>query len=59
MPFVTVKLVGKLNREQKEDLVKGISGLIEKVTGKEIKYTQVVIEEVDRENWGKDGKLLG
>lgn len=59
MPHVTVKLVGKLTRKQKEDIAKGITDILEKMAGKDSKYTHVVFEEVERENWAVAGKLLG
>ena len=59
MPFVNIKLLGKLTREQKQEIVKGITELLQKVAGKDPKVINIVIEELERENWGKEGKLLG
>jgi len=58
MPFVEIKLAGSVNREQKEELVKGVTDLLEKVAGKPPQATYVVIQEVERENWAKGGTLL-
>ncbi|ACN98252.1 conserved domain protein [Sulfurihydrogenibium azorense Az-Fu1] len=58
MPYVNVKVAGKLTKEQKEKIVEGITKLLEEVANKPPQSTYVVIDEVDRENWGKGGKLL-
>ncbi len=58
MPYVNVKVAGSLSREQKEQLVEGISKVLEDVAGKPPSATYVVIDEVDRGNWAKGGKLL-
>ena len=59
MPYVNIKLVGKLNKKQKEDIVKGITDVLAKATGKDPDYTYVVIEEISGENWAMGGKLFG
>lgn len=58
MPYVNVKVAGKLTKEQKEKIVEGITKLLEEVANKPPQSTYVVIDELDRENWGKGGKLL-
>ncbi len=58
MPYVNVKVAGKLSKEQKRKIVEGITKLLEEVANKPPSATYVVIEEVDRDNWGKEGKLL-
>ena len=58
MPYVNVKVAGKLTKEQKEKIVEGITKLLEEVANKSPQSTYVVIDEIDRENWGKAGKLL-
>ncbi len=58
MPYVEVKLLGKLTEEQKEAIVKGISDVLYEVAGKKPESTYVVIVEVDRENWGVGGTLF-
>ncbi len=58
MPYVNVKVAGALTKAQKENLSKGITDVIEKVTAKPPSYTYIVIEEVDRENWAIGGTLL-
>ncbi len=58
MPYVNIKLIGKLTHDQKADIVREFSETLERVAGKPSEHTYVVIEEVDRENWGKGGKLF-
>lgn len=59
MPYVDLKLVGKLTREQKEKIVEEFSATLEKVAKKPKEYTYVSIQEFDASNWGSGGKLLG
>lgn len=58
MPFVNVKLLGTLTTDQKRDLVDRISRDLQEVAGKDPESTYIVIEEVERENWAKGGKLF-
>ncbi len=58
MPYVNVKVAGKLSKEQKEKIVEGITKVLEEVANKPPSATYIVIDEVDRENWAKAGKLL-
>jgi len=59
MPFVNVKVAGKLTRAQKEQISKDISETLLKVAGKPKDATYIVFDEVDRENWAKGDGLLG
>jgi 4-oxalocrotonate tautomerase len=59
MPHINLKLIGKLTRKQKQTIAKEFSETIFKVTGKEKDKTQLVIEEINAENWAKGDKLLG
>ena len=59
MPYVNVKVAGKLNREQKEQIVKEMSETLLRVANKPLNVTYVVIEEIEHENWGVGAKLLG
>lgn len=58
MPYVNVKLVGKLTHGQKQEIAKGITEILQKVANKKPETTNVHIEEVDAENWAVAGKLL-
>ncbi len=59
MPYVNVKLIGKLSKQQKQAIVEQISETLEKVANKPKNHTYVVIEEIQAENWGANGKLFG
>ena len=59
MPYVNVKLIGKLTKQQKQTIVEQISETLEKVANKPKRHTYIVIEEISAENWGVNGKLFG
>ncbi|RMF88297.1 MAG: 4-oxalocrotonate tautomerase family protein [Nitrospirae bacterium] len=59
MPYCHLRVAGSLTREQKEEIAREITDLLERVAGKPPEATYVVIEEVERENWAKGGELLG
>lgn len=44
-----------MTREQKAELIKGVSELLLKVLNKPLDATFVVINEVDMEDWGVGG----
>ncbi len=58
MPYINVKVVGKLDIEQKKEIAKGFSSILEKVAGKNPKSTYIVFDEVERENWAVGERLL-
>ena len=58
MPYINVKVAGSLTREQKETIVERITELMEEVAGKPPSATYIVIDEVSRGNWAKNGALL-
>ena len=58
MPFVNVKLVGTLSREQKEEIAAQISTTLETVANKSKSHTYIVFDEVPAENWAIGDKLL-
>ena len=57
MPYVNVKLIRRVAREQKEQLVSEITDTLVRVLGKKPEHTHVVIDEVDADNWGFAGVL--
>ncbi len=59
MPIITIENVGELTKEQKEQLVEKVTKLVVDVTGKPSQYVYVRIDEIPRENFAMDGKLLG
>ncbi|MBU0548244.1 MAG: 4-oxalocrotonate tautomerase family protein [Candidatus Omnitrophica bacterium] len=59
MPYINLKLVGKLNKEQKEKIAKEFSETLLKIAGKPKEATYLVIDEVKGENWAKGDKFFG
>lgn len=59
MPYVALKLVGKLSKEQKSKIVEEFTRTLEQVAKKPKEYTYVSIEEFEASDWGMAGKLLG
>jgi len=58
MPYINLKLVGKLNRQQKEKIAKEFSDTLFKVAGKKKECTYLVIDEIDGENWAQGDKFF-
>jgi len=58
MPFINLKLVGKLSREQKAKIAKEFSDTLLKVAGKPKEATYLVIDEVTGENWAQGDKFF-
>lgn len=58
MPYVNVRLIGKLSREQKKKIAEEITETLERVALKPRSYTQVSFDELKDENWAIAGKLL-
>lgn len=58
MPIVTLENAGKLTSEQKKKLIKELTDVVVKVTGKSPSAVYVRLDEVPRENFGVGGKSL-
>jgi len=58
MPVVNVKITTGATRQQKEQLIEGITDLLARVLDKNPASTHVVIEEVSPENWGIRGRTV-
>lgn len=58
MPVVSIKLAGKLNREQKKAIAAEITATLEKHANKPARYTYISFEELPDENWAIAGVLL-
>ncbi len=58
MPFVNIKLTTGVSREQKQELIAGVTELLVRVLQKNPATTHVVIEEIDLENWGIGGESV-
>jgi 4-oxalocrotonate tautomerase len=59
MPYVNLKLVGKLTRKQKAKIAEEFSDTLLKVAGKPKESLYLVIDEVDGKNWAKGDKFFG
>lgn len=56
MPFVNIKITKDgVTKEQKEEVIAGVTQLLVDVLGKNPKTTFVLIEEVETDNWGIGG----
>ncbi|WP_374282888.1 4-oxalocrotonate tautomerase family protein [Desulfovibrio sp.] len=61
MPFVNIKVTGGLEAptaEQKQELIKGTTELLQRVLNKNPATTVVIIEEVSTDNWGIGGESV-
>ncbi len=59
MPYVNIKITREgATAEQKAELIKGVTELLRDVLGKNPATTVVVIDEVDRDNWGIGGETV-
>ena len=59
MPYINIKLAGNLNQNQKQEIAKEITDLMQRVANKPPSYTYIVFDEVQSENWSIGGNLLG
>ena len=56
MPYVNIKVTREgVTREQKAELIAGVTDLLARVLQKNPAMTHVVIDEVDLDNWGLGG----
>jgi len=59
MPYVNIKITKTgATAEQKAELIKGATELLQRVLNKNPATTVVVIEEVDTDNWGVGGESI-
>ena len=59
MPYINLKLIGTLTKEQKQKIAEQFSETLEKVANKPRKYLYLVIDEVPGENWAQGDKFFG
>ena len=59
MPYVSVKLVGKLTKDQKQKIAQDISETLLKLANKPKSQTYISFDEFSAENWAVGDKLLG
>jgi len=59
MPYVKIELTREgVTREQKQELISGITNLITEVLNKDPHLTHVVIQEIELDNWGYAGEQV-
>ncbi|MCL4143099.1 UNVERIFIED_CONTAM: hypothetical protein GTU68_011102 [Idotea baltica] len=59
MPYVNIKVTEEgVTKQQKSELIKGVTDLLQNVLGKNPATTVVVIDEVDTDNWGIGGEQV-
>jgi len=59
MPYVKIELTREgVTREQKQELISGITNLITEVLNKDPYLTHVVIQEIELDNWGYAGEQV-
>lgn len=58
MPYVNIRVAGKLTREQKEKIADGVTRVIAREANKPEESILIFIDEEQRENIASGGKLL-
>lgn len=59
MPYVNIKITQEgATAEQKAELIRGVTKLLQDVLGKNPQTTVVVIDEVATDNWGIGGETV-
>lgn len=60
MPYVNIRITDEgCTSEQKKQLIKGVTDLLEDVLGKNPKTTFVIIDDhTSTDNWGIDGRTV-
>ena len=61
MPYVNIKVTGGSeapSKEQKAELIKGVTDLLATVLGKNPATTVVVIDEIEMDNYGLGGESI-
>jgi len=59
MPYVNIKITKEgASAEQKAQLIKGVTGLLADILGKNPRTTVVVVEEIEMDNWGIGGETV-
>jgi len=58
MPYVNIRVAGKLSRKQKKKIAKGVTRVIAKEANKPKSSILIFIDEEQRENIAKGGRLL-
>jgi 4-oxalocrotonate tautomerase len=57
MPHIHVQIIAGATREQKAQLVEEFTESLVRVMGKKREYTNIIIEEIQPQDWGYAGLL--
>ena len=58
MPYVNIRLAGKIDKNQKAEICKGVTKVVCDVTGKPESSVLIFIDECEHENISSGGVLL-
>ena len=58
MPYINLQITKGASRQQKAQIVKEFTETLVKVLGKNPQNTHIVIQEIEREDWGLAGALV-
>ncbi|MFT6103203.1 MAG: 4-oxalocrotonate tautomerase [Granulosicoccus sp.] len=59
VPYVNIKITNEgATKDQKLELIAGVTDLLSTILGKNPATTIVVIDEVETDNWGIGGELV-
>ncbi len=59
MPYVNIKVTEEtVTQKQKQELIEGVTLLLQKILNKTPKTTVVVIDEINTDNWGIAGETV-
>lgn len=58
MPYINLRVVGKLTKEQKKQIAKEFSDTLLRVASKPKEATFLVIDEVESGNWAQGEKFF-
>ena len=59
MPYVNIRITSEgATAEQKADLIRGVTRLLQDILGKNPATTVVTIDEVETDNWGIGGETV-
>ena len=57
MPYINVQITKGATREQKKEIVEQMTKTLVDVLDKKPEHIHIVIDEIDTDNWGFEGKL--
>ncbi|MDQ7961038.1 4-oxalocrotonate tautomerase family protein [Flavobacterium lindanitolerans] len=59
MPYVKIELTREgVTREQKQQLIAGVTNLISDILGKDPNLTHIVLQEIELDDWGFAGEQV-